>query len=80
MARLIDWIKEHPFYAALAGLGLGWAVKVSLKEYVPERMEPRYYGTQPEGMKARAFEKKADRRPAARIKPGELTGEFKDVP
>lgn len=47
MARFTDWIKEHPFAAALLGLGLGWAIKVSLKEYIPEHMEPR--SRQPEG-------------------------------
>lgn len=78
MARFIDWIKEHPFSTALMGLGLGWAIKVSLKEYMPEHIEPR--GTQAQGLKAKSLKQQVIRRPASRgAAPGELTGEFKEL-
>ncbi len=76
MAGFMNWIKEHPFSAALVGLGLGWAIKVSLREYIPEQMEPRY---KPEAMKAKSLRPGGVRKPATRGKPGELSGEFKEL-
>jgi len=81
MTRFMEWIKEHPLTAAALGLGLGWAIKVSLREYMPEHMEARYRtGPGPEPMKAKSLRQgdiKRGARPAGR--PGGLSGEFRDL-
>jgi hypothetical protein len=75
MARFMTWIKEHPIPAALVGFGLGWAIKVSLKEYIPEHMEPRSFGpeTRAQAMRAKSLRRDVLRRRfSRRVRPGEL--------
>lgn len=70
MAGFINWIKEHPISSALMGLGLGWAIKVSLKEYMPQHMEPR--SPHAPGMRAKSLRQLVTGKPAPRGAPGGL--------
>lgn len=81
MAGLMEWIKEHPLYAAVLGLGLGWVIKASLREYMPGDMEPRYRPEpRPEPMKAKSLKPGVIKRQTpSGGRPGELSGEFKEL-
>lgn len=74
MAGIVKWVRENPVYAALLGFVLTWMLRESVTKYIPEDMEP--VG----GKKAQAVKPKTIRRrtPAAG-RPGELSGEFKEL-